>query len=171
MSIPNQGQSTFINLHISGIGFLNRVRMVSPKHGEAFMAVTIGLQEGEVVEGDYSRVTTTYVDCRVSGAQAFDILNDFVLKGKVDQANTTVRAVVKTGGLNVDTFTYAKGPKAGQTGVSLKGRLLYIRRLYIDGNECDLSSYQETDAVDVAPNGPAMPAADTQVSAGPVQEA
>ncbi len=167
MSIPNIVQSTFINLHIFGIGFLNRVRMVNPKHGEPFMAVTVGLQEGEVVDGDYSKVTTTYVDCRVSGSRAFEILNDLVLKDEVDQTNTTVRAVVKTAGLAADTFTYARGPKAGQTGVSLKGRLLHIKRLYINGSECDLSAYQDADAADSAPDGDARPVADTDVSARP----
>ena len=109
------------------------------------MAVTVGLQDGEVVEGDYSKVSTTYLDCRVAGSRAFDILNDQVLQGNVDQDNTMIRAVVKTGGLNADLFTYAQGPKQGQSGVSLKSRLLQITHLYIAGNAVDLSGYQNVD--------------------------
>ena len=56
-----------------------------------------------------------------------------------------IRAVVKTGGLDVDSFTYAQGPKQGQNGVSLKSRLLQIKHLYIGGNEVDLSGYQDAD--------------------------
>ncbi len=142
MSKENKN-SSFYDLHISGIGFLNRIRMVTPKNGNPFMAVTVGLQDGEVVEGDYSKVSTSYLDCRVFGSRAFDILNDHVLEGDVDQENTMIRAVVKTGGLDVDSFTYAQGPKQGQTGVSLRSRLLQVKHLYIGGNEVDLSGYQD----------------------------
>ena len=75
MSKENKN-SSFYDLHISGIGFLNRIRMVTPKNGNPFMAVTVGLQDGEVVEGDYSKVSTSYLDCRVFGSRAFNILND-----------------------------------------------------------------------------------------------
>ena len=145
MSAPNKNQS-FYDLYINGIGFLDRIRMVTPKNGNPFMAVTVGLQDGEVVEGDYSKVSTTYLDCRVAGSRAFNILNDHVLQEDVDQANTVIRAVVKTGGLDAEMFTYEQGSKQGQNGVSLKSRLLQVTHLYIAGNAVDLSGYQDTDA-------------------------
>ena len=137
----SNSNSSYINLHINGIGFFNRVRMVKPQKGEPFMATTIALQEGEVVDGDYSNVNTTYVDCRVSGKKAKAILQDLVLDNPTIDQNTKVRAVVKIAGLEVNTFTYTKGIKEGQTGVSLKSRLLNISHLYIDGKQYDLSDY------------------------------
>ena len=145
MPAQNKDQS-FYDLHINGIGFLDRIRMVTSKNGNPFMAVTVGLQDGEVLKGDYSKVSTTYLDCRVYGSRAFNILNDHVLQGNVDQANTVIRAVVKTGGLDAEMFTYAQGPKQGQNGVSLKSRLLQITHLYIAGDAVDLSGYQAADA-------------------------
>ncbi len=142
MSAQNKNQS-FYDIHISGIGFLDRIRMVTPKDREPFMAVTVGLQDGEVLDGDYSKVSTTYLDCIVSGPRVFNILNDHVLQENVDQANTVIRAVVKTGGLDAETFTYTQGPKQGQTGVSLKSRLFQITHLYIAGDAVDLSGYQD----------------------------
>src|SRR5699024_1438209 len=39
----------------------------------------------------------------------------------------------RLGDLWTDTFTYAKGERAGETGVSLKARLLYIGFIKVDG--------------------------------------
>ncbi len=147
MSAQNKN-SSFYDIHISGIGFLDRIRMVTPKNGDPFMAATVGLQDGEVLDGDYSKVSTTYLDCIVSGPRAFNILNDHILQENVDQENTVIRAVVKTGGLNTEMFTYAQGPKQGQTGVSLRSRLFQITHLYVAGNAVDLSGYQDAGAAD-----------------------
>ena len=49
------------------------------------------------------------------------------------EAGKSVLVGFKLGDLTAETFIYEKGPKAGQTGVSLKARLLRIAWAKVDG--------------------------------------
>ena len=60
-----QGQSSFFNLHVEGVGYLNRVRTVKPKKGQAFLACTVAAMRGSTDAVEYTRF-----DCRVSGSDA-----------------------------------------------------------------------------------------------------
>ena len=57
--------SSFFNLHVEGVGYLNRVRTVKPKKGQEFLACTVA-----ALRGSDSDVSYTKFDCRVSGADA-----------------------------------------------------------------------------------------------------
>ena len=55
----------FFDLHTSGIGYINRVRLVEPRKGEPFWACSIA-----ALRGDTNNVEYTYFDVRVSGTEA-----------------------------------------------------------------------------------------------------
>ena len=40
-------ESKFYDLHVTGLGYLNRVRMVKPNKGETFLACSISALRGE----------------------------------------------------------------------------------------------------------------------------
>ncbi|NWN81753.1 MAG: DUF3577 domain-containing protein [Halomonas sp.] len=126
MTTSTQAQTTFFNLHVEGVGYLNRVRTVDPKRAEAFLACDINALNGPADDVSYTRF-----DCRVSGQEAQKLVR------KCQQAVDMKRKVLigfKLGDLWTDTFVYKKGDRQGETGVSLKGRLLLVKWIKIDGD-------------------------------------
>jgi len=135
-------EKKYFDLHTKGIGYLSRIREVTPKKGESFLACTVG-----AVVGPEDDVEYRYFDCRVSGSDA-QIL--------VRRCEAAVKAEKKVligftiGDLWTDVFTYEKGEKKGQTGVSLKGRLLYIGWIKVDGKEVYKAEPKPQDEADDA---------------------
>ena len=115
----------YFDLYTTGIGYLNRVREVTPKEGSPFWSVTIAALRGSVDDVQYTRF-----ECRVSGKQAQEI---------VRQLNPAVEGTRKVligftlSDLYAETFTFKSGDKAGETGVSLKARLLRVPWAKVDG--------------------------------------
>jgi len=118
-------EKQFFDLHTTGIGYLNRIREVSPKKGNPFLACNIA-----ALSGASDDVTYVRFDCRVSGKEAAALVQQYEAAVQQDQK---VLISFKIGDLWVDTFTYTKGDKAGQTGVSLKARLLFISWIKVNG--------------------------------------
>ncbi|AMB86041.1 hypothetical protein AWM79_12315 [Pseudomonas agarici] len=124
MSNPTN-EIKFFDLHTTGVGYLNRIREVSVRKGKPFMAVTVAALRGSSDDVEY-----TYIDCNVVGEEAEKLIRrcqDAVTKGK------KILVSFRIGDIWPDTFTYDKGDKKGQTGVSLKGRLLFIGWIKVDG--------------------------------------
>ena len=128
--------SEYFDLHTQGIGYLNRVREVRPKNGSPFWACDIA-----ALHGSKDNVNHTRFDCRVSGAQAIELVPQY--QNAVAQ-DRKVLIGFRLGDLYPDTFTYSKGERAGETGISLKARLLYIGFIKIDG-ETVYSTETESD--------------------------
>lgn len=126
MQTQQSNTPRYFDLHTSGVGYLNRVRLVKPKKGEPFLAVDISALHGSVDEVEYTRF-----DCRVSGSAAQDAI--MALKDAIEDRNTKVLVGFKMGDLYSETFVYQKGEKAGQVGVSLKGRLLQVHWAKVNG--------------------------------------
>src|SRR3546814_1281032 len=55
----------YFDLHITGLGYLNRIREVKPKKGDAFLACDIAALNGPSDDVSYVRF-----DTRVSGSEA-----------------------------------------------------------------------------------------------------
>ncbi|MEW7996444.1 MAG: STY4534 family ICE replication protein [Candidatus Thiodiazotropha endolucinida] len=129
---PSQDDNYF-NLHLTGLGYLNRVREVPVKRGSNFFAVDISAMHGKSDDVQYTRF-----DCRVSGKEAEAILTQ--IKPMIDNDENKVLVGFKLGDLYPDIFVYNKGKKEGQTGVSLKARLLRIEWVKVNGKliEIDL---------------------------------
>ncbi len=115
----------YFDLYTNGLGYLNRVREVTPEDGAPFWSVTIAALRGSVEDAQY-----TYFECRVSGKQAQAIVRQ--LQPAVE-AKRKVLVGFTLSDMFVETFTYKNGDKAGQTGVSLKARLLRVGWAKVDG--------------------------------------
>jgi hypothetical protein len=125
VSTAPRSEKKFFDLHIDGVGYVNRIRQVKPKRGEPFLACDISALVGPADAVEYRRF-----DCRVSGKDAQHLIR------RCEQAVGEAKKVLvgfRLGDLWTDVFTYSKGPKEGQTGVSLKARLLLIRWIKVDG--------------------------------------
>jgi len=134
MTAANQTAKTevkYFDLHTTGIGYLGRIREVKLKKGQPFWACTIAALLGECKAQDSEEKREyTYFDCNVVGAEAEKLIKrcaPAVAAGK----KVLVGFVI--GDIHLDRFVYGKGEKKGETGVSLKGRLLRIRWIKIDG--------------------------------------
>jgi hypothetical protein len=128
----------FFDLHTSGIGYLNRIREVKPRgKGNPFMAVAIAALHGSADAVEYS-----YIDCNVVAAEAEKLIR------RCQEAVTAEKKVLvsfRIGDLWADAFTYEKGDKKGQPGASLKGRLLFIGWIKVDGETVYESAPREAD--------------------------
>ncbi len=123
--MSNNESTHYFDLHTQGLGYLNRVREVTPEEGTPFLSVTIAALRGSVDNVQY-----THFECRVSGKQAQQIVRQ--LKSAVE-GNLKVLIGFTLSDLYADTFIYKNGDKAGETGVSLKARLLRIAWAKVDG--------------------------------------
>jgi len=143
VQVQSQTQASFFDLHVEGVGYLNRVRTVKPKNGQEFLACTVSAMRGSADKVDYTKF-----DCRVSGTQAKYIVQ-FLEPWVV--AKKPVIIGFKLGDIYPEVFTYEKGERKGQQGVNIKGRLLKVKFAKVDGQAVTLPESSETaDAACVA---------------------
>lgn len=148
MSESTQNKTKYFDLHVHGVGYVNRIREVPVKRGDNFWACDIAALHGAEDSVEYTRF-----DCRVSGSEAEKLIKRCA---KACEEKKKILVGFKLGDLYQDVFTYEKGEKAGQTGVSLKARLLYISWIKIDGESVytappkDASNSEETDSAETA---------------------
>lgn len=128
--MQEQAQSKYFDLHITGIGYLNRAREVPVKRGKPFLAVDVSALHGEA-----DNVVYTRFDCRVSGKEAQAIIRQLM---PAVTAGQKVLVGFKLGDLYAETFTYTRGEREGETGVSLKARLLKITWAKVNGESVTL---------------------------------
>ncbi len=124
MSTSNN-EKRYFDLHTTGLGYVSRVREVKVNRGQNFVAVDIS-----ALHGLSDNVTYTRFDCRVCGFEAEKIIRQLMPDIQTDHR---VLIGFKIGDIYPETFTYTSGDKQGQTGVSLKGRLLRIAWAKVDG--------------------------------------
>lgn len=117
----------YFNLYTSGLGYLNRIREVTPKKGEPFLCCDIAALRGEASNAEH-----TWFDCRVSGKEAQKLVRRCI---DACEQKRKVLIQFRLGDLYADTFVYSKGDRKGETGVSLKAHLLHIGLIKIDGEE------------------------------------
>ena len=123
--MSNAESTRYFDLHTTGLGYLNRVREVTPKEGKPFWSVSIAALRGSVDDVRY-----THLECRVSGRQAQEIIRQ--LKPAVEDRQRVLVGFTLSD-LFAEPFTFKNGDKAGQTGVSLKARLLRVSWAKVDG--------------------------------------
>ena len=117
--------SSYFNLHVEGVGYLNRVRTVKPKKGQPFLACTVSAMRGSTEDIAYTKF-----DCRVSGTEAQKLVKR--LEADVS-AEKSVIVGFRIADIYPETFTYEKGERQGQTGIVIKGRLLRIKFAKVNG--------------------------------------
>ncbi|WP_409302126.1 STY4534 family ICE replication protein [Pseudomonas sp. KCJK8993] len=115
----------YFDLHTTGLGYLNRIREVTPRKGNPFIATTIAALHGASDAVEYS-----YIDCNVVGTEATKLVRRCI---EAVEAGKKVLVSFRIGDIWADSFTYDKGEKKGQSGASLKGRLLFLGWIKVDG--------------------------------------
>lgn len=136
-----QTSTQYFNLHTNGIGYLNSIRQVKPKKGEQFWACRVAALTGSAEKPEYR-----YFDMNIVGDETAKLVQrcqDAVM------ANKKVLISFVMSDLWVDTFTYSTDTqhhKKGDTGVALKGRLIRIKSIKVDGE----LKYQEPRKDEVA---------------------
>jgi hypothetical protein len=140
--VQSQAQSAYFNLHVEGVGYLNRVRTVKPKKGQEFLACTVSAMRGSAADLGYTKF-----DCKVSGADAQRIVK--LLETDVADEKPVLIGF-RIGDIYPEIFTFAKGEKEGQQGVSIKGRLLRVKFAKVNGEPVGLppsTQVSETESV------------------------
>ena len=66
-------ETKYFDLHTTGLGYLNRIRQVTPRDGKPFLSVTLAALRGSVDNAQY-----TPFECRVSGKQAQDLVRQLM---------------------------------------------------------------------------------------------
>lgn len=159
MTTSSSSENSYFNLHITGLGYLNRIREVTPKKGDAFLACDITALNGPSDNPEYRRF-----DVRVSGAQAQHLIRRCEQAVK---AECKVLIGFRLGDLWTDTFTYTKGKRAGEQGVSLKARLLFVNWIKVDGQivyKAEPKVADETPVFSSTPIAEEAPASEVTVS-------
>ena len=123
--------NNYFNLHVNGIGYINRIRWVTPRTGgrnaAPFLACSIS-----ALRGDSKNPSYTYFDLRVSGSEAIQMVEQ--LQQDVEEQRKVVVAF-RIG----DIYPHMYERNNRDTGrkemaVLTKGRLLQINSITIDGN-------------------------------------
>lgn len=159
--MTTSNEVTYFDLHIDGLGYLHRIREVKPKKGDPFLACTIA-----ALNGPSDDVSYCWFDTRVSGAEAQHLVRRCM---EAVDAEKKVLIGFRLGDLWTDTFTYSKGKHAGEPGVSLKARLLFIGWIKVDGRQVYKAAPRTTD--DSASGIPSPAPAGTTASESPLPEA
>ena len=142
-STQASSQPSYFNLHVEGVGYLNRVRTVKPKKGQEFLACTVA-----ALRGSDSDVSYTKFDCRVSGADAQAIVK------RLEDDVAAEKAVIigfRIADIYPEMFTFEKGDRKGQPGVSIKGRLLRIKFAKVNGKSVDVPQPASVDEAESVP--------------------
>jgi hypothetical protein len=125
--MSNNEVSKYFDLHTKGIGYISRIREVSPKEGTPFLSITLAALRGSVENAQY-----THFECHVSGKHAQTIVRE--LKTAVEGKLKVLIGFILSD-LYGESFVFKNGDKAGETGISLKARLLRVPWVKIDGQE------------------------------------
>jgi hypothetical protein len=123
-------EAKYFDLLTTGLGYINRVREVTPEEGSPFLSVTLAALRGSADNAQY-----THFECRVAGKQAKAVVRE--LQAAVEGDHKVLIGFTLSD-LYAEAFTYRKGEKAGETGISLKARLLRIGWAKIDGEPFEI---------------------------------
>ena len=118
-------EAKYFDLFTTGIGYLSRVREITPTDGNPFLGITIAALRGSTDDAQY-----THFDCVVSGQQAKDIVRQ--LQSAITEDRKVLVSFVLSD-LIGQSFVFQHGDKAGEPGINLKARLLKIHWAKVDG--------------------------------------
>ena len=127
--MSNQSTSkNYFNLHTTGVGYLSDIREYQPKKGEPILSCRVSALVGQSDSPEYR-----FFDMNVIGEEAKKLI------GSCREAVAAKKKVLISfvmADMWYDTFTYGKDSdfhKKGDIGVSLKGRLIRINMIKVNG--------------------------------------
>ncbi len=118
-------RSNYFDLHTTGLGYLNRVHEVTLQEGPSFLAASIA-----ALRGGEDRIRYTYFDVSISGRRAREFVRQ--LAPAVERGDR-VMIRFKLADLYATAFTYSRGPRTGELGTNLKGRLIAVDWAKVNG--------------------------------------
>lgn len=127
--------SSYFNLHTFALGYVEDIRLVTVKRG-SFVACRMTTLRGE------GESRPARFDLKVVGAHAKACM--MALKPMSD-AKKTIIAHVKISDVYPELFPFKNGPRAGEFGVNIKGRVLKVYMAKVDGQDIDLPPMPYTD--------------------------
>ncbi|HBO6004934.1 TPA: DUF3577 domain-containing protein [Pseudomonas aeruginosa] len=110
-----------------GIGYLNRVKDVTPKSGDPFLSSSIAALAGPVDEPEYR-----YFDTIVTAPEAEHLVRRCV---QAIEGDRKVLIAFRLNDMKVDPYIRTKGEHAGEPAASLKSTLVHIGLIKIDGTQ------------------------------------
>ena len=126
-----QNQVQAFDLIIEGVGYLNRVRKVTPKKGPAYLACTVNAMMGKADAVEY-----VGIDCIVVGSIARQVVEQ--LTADVE-AKRKVIIGFRAGDPKPDFYEYPdRETGTPKTGSGLKARLLQVTFAKVNGNKVDI---------------------------------
>ncbi len=137
--MKNQAQSpNFFNFTAEGAAYINEVKWVQPKNGNAYIAIRASILEG--LEGK----NKIACDLTIRGQQAEEVLQMFENAWPQGYGSRSPKwfAGIRIGSLNSKSFFRGNG----QPGSTLSGRLLAIKWLKIDGEDMDIPEWRTESA-------------------------
>lgn len=157
---PQQAGSEFFDHISSGLGYLNSIREVQTKKG-TYLACKIAALYGRCTEPEY-----IYYDLNVTAKDAEHLVRRCIA---ACEAKRKVLVGFSVGDAHPKIFNFTSPEKQGQQGVSMKGRLLSIGWIKIDGvmvykAEKKSQSDNQTQAPVVSNQAPAAAATTTQAA-------
>lgn len=126
-SNSNEGNN-YVDMHTHGLGYLSRVREVPVRKGQPFMSASISAFHGE--KGVKDGMMFVPFDVKATSEQAREVLKQFEAQAN-DRDNCKVMVRFRIGDQYIDSYTFTKGDRAGQTGMQLKGRLLFVSHVWV----------------------------------------
>ncbi len=158
-------------------GAMFRPRKVVSKDGKFpdYYAGCIAGKDGILDKDNNIYPGTISYDVKVVGRQAKKVYENVIMpymdklnERGVNPKNAGIFGCYRLGGVRGETFTYQRGEKKGQIGISNRGVLIRFDYLSIDGKEVDLSAYEESEADNTpASDSQAEPPAAEPVPAAP----
>lgn len=155
--MSNANQSKFFDLHTAGIGYMNRLRLVSPDKAKGqkfkpFWSVSVSALVGE--EGDVKYVS---FDCNIKGEQAkeaIEVLKPYLIDESGKALENKVLVGFRIGDAMPEIYT-VKGKNGGEpeNRVSLKGRLLKVTSAKVNGEVIELPKTDHDAAKEAAATG------------------
>lgn len=116
MNTTSNQTATYFDLHTSGIGFLQRAREVTPEDADPYLSVTVAALVGPRADPTYR-----YFDVRVSGAEAQQLVSNYV---GIDDPRRRPLVRFRIGDSWPDAYIRPKGERKGEVAATLKGRLI-----------------------------------------------
>lgn len=146
----NDGRG-FFDLHIRGIGYLNRLHTLEPRrahNGDTYLAVQIAAMEGDKNNPDYR-----YFDAIVVGEMAKQLVEG--MEAGINDKDVKVLVGFTCSGVRPEIYQLKKGAVAGENRVSLKTRLLrlsWVKLKVPDSGDYDTIYQAETTKEEKASN-------------------